>query len=58
MTTFVLILTLMTGYGSAINSVNGFESDAACQAAGQQWAQSAKSTMGPKVSFVCVEQKK
>lgn len=60
MTTFVLILTLVTGYGGAINSVTGFESDAACQAAGQVWVQSttAKGGMGSKISFVCIGQTK
>lgn len=61
MTTFVLILTIMAGYGNSVTSVPGFESDAACQAAGQEWTQSAKSNKGSSgatVSFVCVGQNK
>jgi hypothetical protein len=53
MTTFVLILTLL--YGSpAITSVPGFETDAACQAAGHVWKDAQKST----AIFVCVGQGK
>lgn len=61
MTTFVLILTFAYGQGNSMTSVPGFESDAACQAAGQLWAQNIpkpKVGFDPRVSFVCVGQKK
>ncbi len=56
MTIFVLILTMaFNGYGVAMPSVSGSESDAACQAAGQEWAASEKHGQS---SFVCVGQTK
>lgn len=60
MTTFVLILTLLTGYAGVVSNVSGFNSLEECQAAGQAWAQSTKSLtlISPKTGFVCVEQKK
>lgn len=54
MTTFVLILTYYVGYGVAMSSVPGFETDAACQAAGQVW----KTAQDKKANFVCVGQTK
>lgn len=56
MTIFVLILTMaFNGYGVAMPSVSGSESDAACQAAGQEWAASEKHGQS---RFVCVGQTK
>lgn len=54
MTTFVLILSLAWNSGTAVSSVAGFESDAACQAAGQVWS----NAQSGKHNFVCVGQKK
>jgi hypothetical protein len=58
-TTFVLILTIIVN-GPAVTSVPGFETDAACHAAGELWVQSTKGggMVSPKVSFVCAGQEK
>lgn len=59
MTTFVLILTIgYQGYGVAMTSVPGFESEVACQTAGTTWTQSTTKAPGTRPMFVCVEQKK
>lgn len=54
MSSFVLILTLAWNGGTAMTAIAGFESDAACQAAGHEWSDA----QSGKHNFVCVGQKK
>jgi hypothetical protein len=59
MTTFVLILTMIiSGPAVSVTSVPGFESDAACQAAGQMWLGHQIDKSAVKANFVCVGQTK
>lgn len=56
MVTWVLILTLMGGFGSSISATPGFTSLEACQAAGAVWKNDIESNhkAGSIQRFVCV----
>jgi hypothetical protein len=59
-TTWILILSIFGGEGSAaIDSIPGFDSQAACQVAGRKWSDTIQAGWfeGRRTSYVCVEQK-
>lgn len=59
MTTFVLILTIFWSNAPSVTAVAGFESEAACQAAGQLWMQDLVNSHLPgRNTFVCAGQTK